>query len=61
MTPMTLDGTKVADVLVAASLPDRVELLAVTNLEAQGKTLVTEDGRSAEPRGLPYRVEAVSG
>ena len=33
-----------------------IELLAVTNLDATGRTLLTEDGRSAEPRSLPYEV-----
>ncbi len=47
---------KAADVLMTAQLPDRVELLAVTNLEAQGQALRTEDGREAEPRALPYKV-----
>lgn len=56
MAPLTLDGTKAADVLMAAALPDRIELLAVAGLEAQGKPLVTADGRMAEGRGLPYSV-----
>lgn len=54
MSTLALDGTKVADVLLAAALEDRVELLAVTNLDAAGKALATADGRTAEPRALPY-------
>ena len=53
---LLLDGAKAADVLMTATLPDRIELLAVTNLDAAGKTLQTEDGRAAEPKGLPYGV-----
>ena len=56
MSPLLLDGSKAADVLMTAALPDRIELLAVTNLEAAGKALRTEDGRVAEPRALPYEV-----
>jgi folate-binding protein YgfZ len=55
MSNLLLDGAKAADVLMTAGLPeDRIEILAVTNLDAQGRTLVTEDGRPAEPRPLPY-------
>ena len=50
------DGAKAADVLMTAQLPDRIELLAVTNLEAAGRPLVTADGRAAAPRTLPYTV-----
>jgi len=53
---LTLEGAKAADVLMTAELPDRVEVLAVTNLEAQGKALTAADGRVAEPRALPYDV-----
>jgi folate-binding protein YgfZ len=53
------DGTKAADVLVAAEIGDRVELLAVTNLDAQGSVLRTADGRDLQPLRLPY--EVVSG
>jgi tRNA-modifying protein YgfZ len=59
MSNLSLDGAKAADVLVTASLPDRIELLAVTSLDAQGKALVTEDGRVVEPRPLPYAVASV--
>ncbi|HWJ06091.1 MAG TPA: hypothetical protein VNS57_09945 [Steroidobacteraceae bacterium] len=50
------DGAKAADVLVAAEVAERVELLAVTNLDASGQVLRTEDGREAQPLGLPYEV-----
>ena len=54
MSNLLLDGAKAADVLMTATLPDRVEMLAVTNLDAAGKSLLTDDGRVAEPRALPY-------
>jgi folate-binding protein YgfZ len=56
MSNLLLDGTKAADVLITATLADRVEMLAVTNLDAAGKTLRTDDGRIAEPRALPYEL-----
>jgi tRNA-modifying protein YgfZ len=54
MSSLLLDGARAADVLMAAQLPDRVELLAVTSLDAAGRLLATEDGRQAEPCPLPY-------
>jgi folate-binding protein YgfZ len=59
MSNLLFDGAKAADVLVTATLPDRVEVLAVTSLDAAGKALATEDGRRAEPRALPYEVSGV--
>jgi hypothetical protein len=56
LSNLSFEGEKAADVLMTAELPDRIELLAVTNLEAAGKALRTEDGREAAPRGLPYKV-----
>lgn len=53
---LLLDGTKAADVLMTATTPEGVELLAVTNLDAQGRPLTLEDGRVAEPLALPYAV-----
>ena len=50
------DGTKVAEVLLSATVADGVELLAVTNLEARHEALRTEDGRRAEPRAMPYEI-----
>ena len=55
------DGTKVAEVLMAAALDDGVRLLAVTSLDARGLPLQTEDGRAAEPVELPYTVTAGNG
>jgi len=54
LSNLLLDGAKVADVLMTAETADGIELLAVTNLDAAGRSLVTEDGRPAEPRPLPY-------
>jgi folate-binding protein YgfZ len=56
MSNLLLDGAKAADVLMTATLSDRIELLAVTSLDAVGQPLKTADGREAEPRALPYRV-----
>jgi folate-binding protein YgfZ len=52
------DGSKAADVLLTATLPDRIELLAVTNLDAAGRPLRAPDGRVAEARALPYEVNS---
>jgi folate-binding protein YgfZ len=57
MSNLLLAGAKAADVLMTASLPDRIELLAVANLDAAGQALVIEDGRVAEPRGMPYEIQ----
>jgi folate-binding protein YgfZ len=54
LSHLLLDGAKVADVLMTAETDDGIELLAVTNLDAAGKVLQLEDGRSVEPRALPY-------
>jgi folate-binding protein YgfZ len=54
LSTLLLDGAKVADVLLTAETDDGIELLAVTSLDAAGKALQLEDGRSAEPRSLPY-------
>jgi tRNA-modifying protein YgfZ len=54
LSNLLLDGAKAADVLMAAPTATGIELLAVTNLDAAGKTLLTEDGRMAEPKALPY-------
>jgi folate-binding Fe-S cluster repair protein YgfZ len=56
MSNLLLDGTKAADVLITATLADRVEMLAVANLELAGRALTTVDGRVAEPRPLPYEL-----
>jgi folate-binding protein YgfZ len=57
LTHLTFGGDKAADVLMTAELPDRIELLAVTNLDAAGEPLRLDDGRVAEPKGLPYEVK----
>jgi hypothetical protein len=54
LSSLLLDGVKAADVLMTAETEGGIELLAVTNLDAAGKKLQLEDGRSAEPRSLPY-------
>jgi hypothetical protein len=55
---LTLAGTKVAEVVMSARTGDALELLAVTSLEAWGRTLHAEDGREAVPMALPYPVGA---
>jgi folate-binding protein YgfZ len=56
LAPLFLDGTKVAEVVMSATVRDAVELLAVTSLEARGRALQTEDGREARMVELPYPV-----
>jgi len=51
-----LDGAKVAEVLTSATLGGKVELLAVTSLEARDRVLRLEDGRSAAPVDMAYEV-----
>jgi hypothetical protein len=51
-----LDGAKVAEVLTSAAWGGRVELLAVTSLEARDRALTLEDGRSAAPLDMAYKV-----
>jgi folate-binding protein YgfZ len=58
MSNLRLGGAKAADVLMTAELLDRIEVFAVTNLDAQGQVLHTEDGREATPRALPYVVSS---
>jgi hypothetical protein len=53
---LQLEGAKVAEVLASAVCDSGVELLAVTNLDARDRVLTLEDGRSAEPVGMPYPV-----
>jgi folate-binding protein YgfZ len=55
---LTLEGTKVAEVVMSARTGDALELLAVTSLEAWGRRLLAEDGREAVPMALPYPVGA---
>jgi folate-binding protein YgfZ len=51
-----LEGAKVAEVLTSAAWGGRVELLAVTSLEARDHVLTLEDGRSAAPLDMAYKV-----
>jgi len=51
-----LEGTKAAEVVMCAGAGDGLELLAVTSLEAWGRTLRAEDGREAAPQPLPYAI-----
>jgi folate-binding protein YgfZ len=53
---LTRDGTKVAEVVLSARRADHVEVLAVTSLEARGRTLRTEDGREAVVAEMPYPI-----
>ena len=53
---LALGGQKVAEVVMGATRSDSVELLAVTSLEAVGRTLLTDDGREAVPVPLPYEL-----
>ena len=54
LAALALAGTKVGEVVVSASRGGIVELLAVTSLDARGRTLLTEDGRQAIPVEMPY-------
>jgi folate-binding Fe-S cluster repair protein YgfZ len=56
MQGLLFQGTKAADMLLAAATDAGVELLAVTNLDLQGQPLMTEDGRVATAMPLPYPV-----
>jgi folate-binding protein YgfZ len=58
LAALLLDGGRVAEVVMSAPCGEGVELLAVANLQAWGRTLVTEDGREAVPLALPYEVPA---
>jgi folate-binding protein YgfZ len=51
-----LEGAKVAEVLTGAACGDRAELLAVTSLDARDRVLTLEDGRSAAPLDMTYKV-----
>ena len=56
LAALMLDGAKVAEVLTGAAWDGKVELLAVTNLEARDRALTLEDGRSATPLDMGYKV-----
>jgi len=53
---LTLDGNKVAEVVMSAPRENGVELLAVTSLEARGRSLRSEDGREALMVEVPYEI-----
>jgi folate-binding protein YgfZ len=53
---LSLAGQKVAEVVMSATRDGAVELLAVTSLEALGRTLLAEDGREAVPVEMPYEI-----
>jgi len=53
---LSLEGTKVAEVVMSAPRGDGIELLAVTALDARDRTLVSEDGRAAVPVAMPYEI-----
>jgi folate-binding protein YgfZ len=56
LAPLFLDGAKVAEVVMSATVGGAVELLAVTSLEARGHALETGDGREARMVEMPYPV-----
>jgi len=56
MAGLSLEGAKVAEVVISAPRGEFVELLAVTALDARDRTLVTEDGREAVPVEMPYQI-----
>lgn len=58
LTALFLRGAKVAEVVMGVTVGDGVELLAVTSLEARDQLLELADGRSAEPRAVPYVIPA---
>jgi len=57
LAPLFLDSTKVGEVLMSTVRDDRVDVLAVTALDARDRSLRTEDGRDAVPMPLPYALE----
>ncbi len=56
LASLFLDDAKVAEVVMSAASGNAIELLAVTSLDAWGRTLRAEDGREAAPQPLPYAV-----
>lgn len=58
LAPLLQDGQKVGEVLIAAPADNRVDLLAVTSLEAASRPLVLDDGRALEALPLPYSTGA---
>jgi len=56
LSGLTLQGAKVAEVVLSAPSGGHVELLAVASLEARDRTLLTDDGREAVPAKMPYQI-----
>jgi folate-binding protein YgfZ len=56
LAALFLEGAKVAEVLTSAASGGQVELLAVTSLDARDRVLTLEDGRSAAPVDMAYKV-----
>ena len=56
LAALFLEGAKVAEVLTSAACGGQVELLAVTSLDARDRVLTLEDGRSAAPVDMAYKV-----
>jgi folate-binding protein YgfZ len=56
LAALLLEGAKVAEVLTSAACGGQVELLAVTSLDARDRVLTLEDGRSAVPVDMAYKV-----
>ncbi len=56
LASLFLEDAKVAEVLTSAAWNGNVDLLAVTSLEARDHVLTLEDGRSAAPVDMAYKV-----
>lgn len=54
LSDLTLDGSKVAEVVMSAPRGPSLELLAVSALDARDRALQTPDGREALPVAMPY-------
>lgn len=54
LSGLTLDGSKVAEVVMSARRGPSLELLAVAALDARDRRLQTPDGREAVPVEMPY-------
>lgn len=54
LSDLTLDGSKVAEVVMSAPRGPSLELLAVSALDARDRALQTADGREALPVAMPY-------
>jgi tRNA-modifying protein YgfZ len=56
LASLHLESAKVAEVLVSAAWGGRLELLAVTSLDARDRVLTLDDGRCAAPLDIAYTV-----